>query len=655
MGKILSTLLLPAEITAFERRYLARMNRIGLGFFALHVPALVLLAYFNDTGPLLAAILATAVVAGPALAYKAFASPRFMSLTYGFTAMLMGGLLVHFGQGPVQIEMHFYFFALLAMLVLFGNPMSIVVAAVTVALHHLILWIIVPSSVFNYDAPVWVVAVHAAFVVLEAIAACFIARSFFDNVIGLEKIVAERTAAMRVVLDNVQQGLVTIDLDAVISDERSAAVERWLGPIAPGTRMGELLARSDASAGAWFDVGWPEVVEGAMPLELTLAQLPSRFVASGRSFEIAYTPIFAAADGGRLERTMLVITDITEALARERLEAGQRELLTMFNRLMHDRRGVAEFLDEGDALVERIGDARQIDMVALKRSLHTLKGNAGIFGVGSIAAVCHELETTLDQTNEPPRPAVLEALLERWRAMRADLRPLLGDGGAGSLEIDDASMARLVAAIRSGQPADALLAELESWRMEPTSLRFERIADQARRIAARLGKTGLDVVIEHNDVRLAPEPWAAFWAAFIHVVRNAVDHGIESAATRASRGKPARGRITLASSVQDGVVVIAIEDDGAGIDLGAIAASATRLGLDVSEKDTRIAAIFHDGVTTATEVGELSGRGVGMGAMQAACAAMGGTTVVTSEPGRFTRVELRIPAVGLAARVQLAA
>ena len=68
----------------------------------------------------------------------------------------------------------------------------ILVAAVTVTLHHTVVWALIPSSVFNYDASIWVVAVHASFVVVESVAACFIARSFFDNVIGLEKLVAQQ-------------------------------------------------------------------------------------------------------------------------------------------------------------------------------------------------------------------------------------------------------------------------------------------------------------------------------------------------------------------------------------------------------------------------------------------------------------------------------
>ncbi|MEO7112016.1 MAG: hypothetical protein ABI183_16350, partial [Polyangiaceae bacterium] len=179
MHAILHFILLPTEISAFERRYLERVNRVTLIFFALHLPIFALIAALNHTGTLAALLLSAAVVSGPVLAKYTIENPRTVSVIHGVTAMFMGGLLVHFGQGPMQIEMHFYFFALIAMCAVFGNPLVIVAAAVTVALHHLIVWLVLPQSVFNYDASVWVVAVHAAFVVLESVAACFISRSFF--------------------------------------------------------------------------------------------------------------------------------------------------------------------------------------------------------------------------------------------------------------------------------------------------------------------------------------------------------------------------------------------------------------------------------------------------------------------------------------------
>src|SRR5258708_19991226 len=123
MKKILNFLILPSEITDFERRYLTRINRIALAFFAMHVPVFVLIAWLNHTGPGLAALLSTAVLAGPAIAYVTIRSLRLVSVIYGVTAMFMGGLLVHFGQGPVPIDMHFYFFSRVPLSPPFATPL----------------------------------------------------------------------------------------------------------------------------------------------------------------------------------------------------------------------------------------------------------------------------------------------------------------------------------------------------------------------------------------------------------------------------------------------------------------------------------------------------------------------------------------------------
>ena len=190
---LIAYLTLPQEITAFERHYLARMNRVALWFFFAHPPVLAGVAWLAGTNVLQAFLFGSASVLGPVIAQRAFGSPRVVSLVFGFTAMTVGALLVHFGKGPMQIEMHFYFFVSLALLAVFANPMVIIVAALTVVVHHLAFFFFLPTSVFNYEASVWAVMVHALFVVIESVAACFVARTFFNNVVGLEKIVATRT------------------------------------------------------------------------------------------------------------------------------------------------------------------------------------------------------------------------------------------------------------------------------------------------------------------------------------------------------------------------------------------------------------------------------------------------------------------------------
>ncbi len=288
-------LALPAEITLFERHFLARLNKVALVFFYLHIPVLMAVAWAAGTGPLYAFALTLAVLAGPTIAYRAVRNPRSLSVVYGITAMLMGGLLVHFGQGPVQIEMHFYFFALLAMLCMFANPMVNLAAAFTVALHHLIVWWLLPGSVFNYDAQWWVVLVHFAFVILETVAACFISRQFFDNVIGLEKIVEARTATIRendrdmhLILNNVEEGLVTINLDGQMSSETSRAVKNWFGTPLAGEIFAAWTGRRDASFGEWFTLALESLREGLLPVEVALSQLPARLKDGEKTYSAHY-------------------------------------------------------------------------------------------------------------------------------------------------------------------------------------------------------------------------------------------------------------------------------------------------------------------------------------------------------------------------------
>jgi two-component system chemotaxis sensor kinase CheA len=659
MKAIIDTIVLPAAISDFERKYLDRMNRVGFLFFALHLPAFVMVAYFNETGPWLAAVLTAFALVGPALAYRSFESPRHVSVSYGFTAMLMGGLLVHFGQGPVQIEMHFYFFALLAMLALYGNPMVIVVAAVTVALHHLALWWLLPSSVFNYEAPMWVVLVHAAFVVLESVGTIFIARSFFDNVIGLEKIVQARTVEverrirdMRLVLDNVQQGLVSVDLDGRMSSERSRVLDGWLGAAAADERLADYIAKRAPVTADALAAGWEQLADGILPTELSLDQLPKSMVVDERHLKLDYTPIH---DGDALSKVLVVISDVTSEVARERLEGEQREVIHIFDHVMVDKVGFVEFVEESARHIEAICNERVSCPTTLKRIVHTLKGNAAIFRMTSLAEQCHRIESRLVEDGQRPSEHVRAELEQRWEVLRRSCSTLLGERAATKLEIDDVEHHAVLAALREGRPRPELARMIAAWKLEPTRRRLARVAGQAQRIADRLNKSDLTIEASDADLRLDPQRWAPFWQAFIHVVRNAVDHGIENADDRLRNGKAGAGTLFLGTRRDGDEFVVEIRDDGRGIDWDAIAGRASQCGLDTSSREALLEALFSDAVSTAASVNEFSGRGIGMGAVRAACRELNGKVLVHSNPGDGTSIQFRFPAYEMAGEAVSAA
>jgi chemosensory pili system protein ChpA (sensor histidine kinase/response regulator) len=132
-----------------------------------------------------------------------------------------------------------------------------------------------------------------------------------------------------------------------------------------------------------------------------------------------------------------------------------------------------------------------------------------------------------------------------------------------------------------------------------------------------------------------------------HMLRNAIDHGIESAELRRSYGKPRSGRIDLQLSREGGDVVIEISDDGAGIDVESVRAKAVEAGLmtdDAELPDEEISQfVLAPGFSTAQAVTQISGRGVGMDVVHSEVKQLGGSINISSRPGKGARFVVRVP------------
>jgi two-component system chemotaxis sensor kinase CheA len=473
------------------------------------------------------------------------------------------------------------------------------------------------------------------------------------SVLESERAAAERARAevlgaknrdLRLVLDNVEQGFLTIDLEGRLSGECSAVAERWLGSLEPPVLFRDVLARCSESLADAFRLGWDEVVADILPLELTLSQLPRELRRGEQALTLDYRPIL---EGGRIAKALVVVTDVTSLRERERLEAEQRETVGIFERVMRDRAGFLEFFEEAQGLVSRIVDEGERDPGALKRHLHTLKGNAAIFGIQSIADACHAIESRIADEGALPDERDRAELTVRWARLRRNLETFVGDRVPRTLELEDAEYRGVLQDLLDLRPHAEVARRINAWRLEPTRRRLERIADQARGLARRLGKGDLEVTLDDRSLRLASGPWAGFWATFVHAVRNAVDHGLESPAERSAQGKPVRGGIVLATRREGDELVVEISDDGRGIDWEAVRAAATRSGLPSATDEDLEGALFQDGLSTARSVTDVSGRGVGMGALRAVCSELGGRIAVRSRPGLGTTISCRFPAAHL--------
>jgi two-component system chemotaxis sensor kinase CheA len=185
-------------------------------------------------------------------------------------------------------------------------------------------------------------------------------------------------------------------------------------------------------------------------------------------------------------------------------------------------------------------------------------------------------------------------------------------------------------------------------RVIPLRAVFERFQRIVRELGLELGKPAM-LVVEGEDTEADKAIVELLFEPLLHIVRNALDHGVEPAGRRAAVGKPPIATLRLSARREGEHVVIEVEDDGAGIDAARVRALAVernlidRVALDALAEDEVLELIFLPGFSTKARVSELSGRGVGMDAVRTSVERLGGRVGVASEFGHGTRFRLHLP------------
>ena len=206
--------------------------------------------------------------------------------------------------------------------------------------------------------------------------------------------------------------------------------------------------------------------------------------------------------------------------------------------------------------------------------------------------------------------------------------------------------------IRSSQRLNLIASELQEGvmktRMQPIDHIWSKLPRVVRDLGIQCGKT-VRLDMEGKDTELDKTLLEAVKDPLTHLVRNSVDHGIETPDVRKAAGKPAEGVLTLRAKHESGQVVVEVADDGAGIDPAKLGAKAVERGLITAAQLDRMSPtdilqlIFLPGFSTAAAVTNVSGRGVGMDVVKTNIEAIGGTIEVESDAGIGTVCRLRIP------------
>ena len=262
-----------------------------------------------------------------------------------------------------------------------------------------------------------------------------------------------------------------------------------------------------------------------------------------------------------------------------------------------------------------------------------------------------------------PLPAAGSAEAARARAEQSSIRVSVEKidrivNLVGELVIAQAMMQQSVGSIANEQDESLThsLATLDrntrdlqqavmSIRMMPMEFVFSRFPRLVYDVSARLGKK-VNLRTQGHETELDKELIELLIDPLTHVVRNAIDHGIESPEERQRAGKPEMGTVAMRATHRGGSVIIEVSDDGRGLDRERILAKARELGMPADEsmsEDQVWALIFEAGFSTAREVTDVSGRGVGMDVVRRNITSLGGNVSIASAKGEGTTITIQLP------------
>ena len=285
-----------------------------------------------------------------------------------------------------------------------------------------------------------------------------------------------------------------------------------------------------------------------------------------------------------------------------------------------------------------------------------LEADADVTRIEQVLRTAGDVERVEVQEEETPEAPHVEAA--RGRHIRVDLRRLdalmnqigelaIAKGRLGTLAArrDDPDLDEV--ALLMGRLAGALQNEIVAARMTPVWQVFDRFPRMVRDLARQMDKQ-VDFRVEGKDIELDRAILDEIAEPLVHLIRNALDHGIEPPTERMGKGKPASGRLVLAAVKERSSVAIKVTDDGRGVNRVRVLAKAKELGLvdagtEMLADEELHRLLMRSGFSTAKVVSDVSGRGVGIDVVATAARALGGSLEIRSEEGKGTTFTLRLP------------
>src|SRR5690554_824747 len=517
----------------------------------------------------------------------------------------------------------------------------------------------------------------------------------------LQEIIDEKMQQVNDILNNIDQGLFTINLDGTINKEYSARVNDILKIDNLENRNLDEILRLDKEQQKTFKIWlnlvkkrhktqkWKKLTRLAPVQELNLS------VSNNPESDIEYVSISYQKildKHGNLSKIMVLAMDETEKRLKDLQMQDQKQehenkvktILSIVNTPPEEISGFIEDtfsrLNEIKSQIndhlnsvkkqrsnfpenaEHIITDSQINI--LYRNIHTIKGNAGSYGFDILSKYTHLAEDKLEELKKPVTTrrtdilSSLQCLIDKsymeLNYIKKQVMLVLGKDDEISVRVPVNRIIKIqnichdIKKEQCRQNIDNLIQECIILSWKPLKTLIRKYQKTAFKIARKTHKK-MDFIIIDEQKLFAPDEFNDIDDILIHLIRNAVDHGIESPDVRDEHGKGI-GHVRFEYKKPQGLKQIVISDDGRGIDIDKLVDSCIKKGLiDASEAlllddSEKVNLIFKSGSSTSTrKITDISGRGIGMNAVITKINTLGGKITVNTEPGKGTSFMILIP------------
>ena len=484
---------------------------------------------------------------------------------------------------------------------------------------------------------------------------------------NLEDLVSERTDQLREktqdiqsMLENMPQGVLTITGSNQVHPEYSAYLETILETkeIAGQNLMSLMFSNTSLGSDALSAVetaAGATIGEDVMNFEFNNHLMATEFdktMPDGRvkSLALSWSPI--CNEDGTVDKLMICVRDVTELKRLEQAASEQKRELDIIGEILAVTQekftdfidGARGFVAENRQLIERTS-TKDLDVVGLLfRNMHTIKGNARTYGFVNLTNLVHEAEQAYDVLRKDDESVwdgaallrdldLVQGMVDEYARINEHVLGRKGPGRRGSVEkyvmVERQQVAESLALLSSVDLDDtvALRRALKQVGLTLSQIGTERLdailagqVDSLPSLARELGKEPPVVKVHDHQVVVHNQIAPLLKNLFTHLLRNSMDHGLEPADVRMAAGKPAAGLIQIDMTLDPNQLSIRLRDDGRGLALARIRARAIEQGLlsaEEARQDEEVAqTIFRSGFSTAEQVTEVSGRGVGMDAVR---------------------------------------